>query len=208
MASRLFTLLRGLLLASLLAGARPALAEDGPGTLAVRRANEAVKALLEQKPAPGSPAEKQLASQISTQLKGFLDVEALGQHALGDHYAKLSPAQRKEFVGLLRELVEANYIKAMRSNSTYQVRYLEETEKDGTRVVATELQLQRNGRAETMSVDYRLRREGEQWRAFDLVTDGVGLVENYRAQFNQIINKEGVNGLLERMRKKKAQNGS
>jgi len=207
MASRLFTLLRSLLAAALLV-AGPALAADGPGTQAVRRANEGIKALLEQKPAPGSAEEKRLASQISAQLEGFLNVGELGQRALGDHYGKLSPAQRKEFLALLGELVQANYIKALRSNLTYQVRYLDEVEKDGGRLVTTELELQRNGRPEVMSVDYRLRKEGEQWRAFDLVTDGVGLVENYRAQFNQIIAKEGVGGLLERMRKKKAQKGA
>jgi len=207
MASRPFSPLRSLLLASLLAVSSPAWADDGPGTSAVRHANDGVKALLEQQPAPGSPAEKQLASQISTRLKGFLDVDQLGQRALGDHYAKLSPAQRKEFLTLLRDLVEANYIKAMRSNSTYEVRYLEEKEQDGDRLVTTELVLTRNGRPEVMSVDYRLRKDGDKWRAFDLVTDGVGLVENYRAQFNQIIAKEGISGLLERMRKKKAQNG-
>lgn len=207
MASRLFTLLRSLLAAALLV-AGPALAADGPGTQAVRRANEGIKALLEQKPAPGSAEEKRLASQISAQLEGFLNVGELGQRALGDHYGKLNPAQRKEFLALLGELVQANYVKALRSNLTYQVRYLDEVEKDGGRLVTTELELQRNGRPEVMSVDYRLRKEGEQWRAFDLVTDGVGLVENYRAQFNQIIAKEGVGGLLERMRKKKAQNGA
>ena len=207
MASRLFTPLRLLLLASLLVLSAPAWADDGPGTSAVRRANEGVKALLEQKPAPGSAEEKQLASRISTELQGFLDVAELGQRALGGHYEKLSPAQRKEYLALLRELVEANYIKAMRSNSTYEVRYLEEKEQDGNRLVTTELALTRNGRPEVISVDYRLRKDGERWRAFDLVTDGVGLVENSRAQFNQIIAKEGVSGLLDRMRKKKAQNG-
>lgn len=206
MASTHFTPLRSLLLAALLAVSAPARAEDGPGTSAVRRANDGVKALLDQKPAPGSAEEKRLASQISTRLQGFLDIAQLGERALGGHYAKLSPAQRKEFLTLLRDLVEANYVKAMRSNSTYEVRYLEEKEQDGDRLVATELVLTRNGRPEVMSVDYRLRKEGDQWRAFDLVTDGVGLVENYRAQFNQIIAKEGTAGLLDRMRKKKAQN--
>ena len=206
MASRPLNPLRALLLASLLAVAAPAWADDGPGTSAVRRANDGVKALLEQKPEPGSPAEKQLASQISTRLKGFLDIDELGQRALGDHYAKLSAAQRKEFLALLRDLVESNYIKAMRSNATYEVRYVKEEEQDGGRLVTTELVLTRNGRPEVMSVEYRVRKEGDQWRAFDLVTDGVGLVENYRAQFNQIIAKEGIGGLLDRMRKKKAQN--
>ena len=183
-------------------------AEDGPGISAVRKANDRVSALLKQKPEPGSEAEKRLAAEISSQLKDFLDVDELGQRALGEHFKALKPAQRKEYLTLLRELVEGNYIKALRSNASYEVRYLGEEEKDGLRRVKTELDLQRNGRAETMSVDYVLQRHGGTWRAFDLVTDGVGLVENYRAQFNKIIAKEGVDGLLERMRKKKAQNAS
>jgi phospholipid transport system substrate-binding protein len=208
MASRFAFLARSFLVVSLLSITAPALAEDGPGVSAVRRAHDSVTALLGQKPEPGSDAEKRLAAEISKQLQGFLDVNELGQRALGGRWKELSAGQRKEYLKLLRELVEANYIKAMRSNVSYEVRYLKEEEKDGSRVVSTELQLQRNGRPETMSVDYALRKEGDSWRAFDLVTDGVGLVENYRAQFNKIIAKEGVNGLLERMRKKKSQNGS
>jgi phospholipid transport system substrate-binding protein len=208
MALRFASLARSLFIVSWLSVAAPALAEDGPGMAAVRRANENVTKLLEQKPEPGSDAEKRLAKEISTQLSGFLDIDELGQRALANHWKTLSLAQRKEYLKLLRELVEGNYIKAMRSNVSYDVRYLKEEEKDGARVVSTELRVQRNGRAETMSVDYALRKERESWRAYDLVTDGVGLVENYRAQFNKIIAKEGVGGLLERMRKKKAQNGS
>jgi phospholipid transport system substrate-binding protein len=208
MALRVSSLFRTLALTSALTLAAPAFADDGPGTVAVRRANESVTALLKQKPPPGSEAEKKLAAEISAQLKSFLDVEELGERALGEHWKSLGAAQKKQYLTLLRELVEGNYIKAMRSDSTYQVRYLKEEDKDGSRFVSTELELQRNGRPETMSVDYVLQKEGDTWRAYDLVTDGVGLVENYRAQFNKIIAKEGVNGLLDRMRKKKAQNGS
>jgi phospholipid transport system substrate-binding protein len=208
MASHLIALVRSVLLLSILALSAPAFADDGPGTAAVRRANESVKELLTQKPAPGSEAEKKLVAQISTQLKGFLDVEELGQRALADHWKQLNAQQKKQYLALLRELVEGNYMKVMRSNASYDVRYLKEEEKDGSRWVSTELELQRNGRPEVMSVDYALRKEGESWRAFDLVTDGVGLVENYRAQFNKIVAKEGVAGLLDRMRKKKTQNGS
>lgn len=188
--------------------AAPAFAEDGPGVAAVRRANQNVGELLKQKPEAGSDAEKRLVAQISTQLASFLDVDELGQRALADHWKGLNPTQRKQYLGLLRELVEANYLKAMRSNVSYEVRYLKEEEKEGARWVSTEIQMERNGRPETMSVDYGLRKQGNDWRAFDLVTDGVGLVENYRAQFNKIITKEGFSGLLERMRKKKATAGS
>lgn len=206
MLRRVLHLIRSLVLSSvLLSLTLPARADDGPGTSAVKSANEKVSALLAQKPEPGSPAEKKLASEISAQLAGFLDIDELGQRALGQHWKALTPAQRKEFSSLLRELVEGNYVKALRSNLSYQVKYLDEKEQGDSRVVSTELQLQRNGRPETMSVDYALRKRGNDWRAYDLITDGVGLVENYRAQFNKIIAKEGVPGLLERMRKKKAE---
>ena len=178
MASRFTALVRSTLLLAALSLSTPSFADDGPGTAAVRRANESVKELLTTKPEPGSEAEKKLVARISTQLKTFLDVEELGQRALADHWKKLNPQQRKQYLTLLRELVEGNYVKAMRSNSSYEVRYLKEEEKDGSRWVSTELELQRNGRPEVMSVDYALRKEGDSWRAFDLVTDGVGLVEN------------------------------
>lgn len=203
----LVSLARALVLLVCVTLAAPAFAADGPGVVAVRRANETVTELLKQKPEPGSDAEKRLVAQISSELRSFLDVEELGQRALNEHWKGLNASQRKQFLGLLRELVEGNYLKAMRSNLSYQVSYLKEEEKDGSRWVSTEVHLERNGRPETMSVDYALRKEGDTWRAFDLVTDGVGLVENYRAQFNKIIAKEGFSGLIERMRKKKVQNG-
>jgi phospholipid transport system substrate-binding protein len=203
----LVSLARALVLLVCVTLAAPAFAADGPGVVAVRRANESVTALLKQKPEPGSDAEKRLVAQISSELKSFLDVEELGQRALNEHWKSLNASQRKQFLALLRELVEGNYLKAMRSNLSYQVSYLKEEEKEGSRWVSTEVHLERNGRPETMSVDYALRKEGDTWRAFDLVTDGVGLVENYRAQFNKIIAKEGFSGLIERMRKKKTQNG-
>jgi phospholipid transport system substrate-binding protein len=204
----LVSLARALVLLVCVTLGAPVFAADGPGVAAVRRANESVTGLLKQKPAPGSDAEKRLVAQISSELRSFLDVDELGQRALSEHWKGLNASQRKQFLGLLRELVEGNYLKAMRSNLSYEVRYLKEEEKDGLRWVSTEIHLERNGRPETMSVDYALRKEGDTWRAFDVVTDGVGLVENYRAQFNKIIAKEGFSGLIERMRKKKAQNGS
>ncbi len=187
--------------------ATPAAAE-GPGVKAVRKANDTVSALLRQKVAPKSAAEKRLASEISARLQGFLDVDELGQRALADHWGALSAEKKKQFTALLRGLVEASYVRALRSNLAYEVRYLGEEAQAGVLRVSTELHLRKQDRPEVIAVDYLLRAERGSWRAFDLVTDGVGLVENYRAQFNKVIAKEGILGLLERMSKKQAQLGS
>jgi phospholipid transport system substrate-binding protein len=181
----------------------PAAAAEGAPTATVRQANRTLSELLRKKAAPGSAEEKALAKELTQKLSGFLDVDELGRRALKDHWEKLTGEQKKEFSKLLRELVEASYLKALRSQLEYEVAYVGEAPKDSGVSVATEVRSQKNGRKQTISIDYVLHQDQSAWRVFDLVTDGVGLVQNYRSQFNKIIGKEGIDGLLERMRKKK-----
>ncbi len=178
---------------------------SGPGTKAVRKANETVSSLLRKKAAPGSPVEKRLAARVTAELRDFLDVEELGKRAMVDHWKTLPEAQRTEFSKLLRELIEANYVKGLRANLDYKVSYTGEKPQGDTVLVSTQVAAKRHGRPYKIDVDYLLRKEGGSWRTFDVITDGVGLVENYRAMFNKIIGKDGMDGLLRRMRKKLSQ---
>jgi phospholipid transport system substrate-binding protein len=190
-------------------GAVPAFAADGPGTKAVRSANETIEAALKTKAAAGSADEKKAAAKVTESVRGFLDIDELGKLALGDHWAKLSEAQRQEFLQLLRALIEDNYVKGLRANLDYQVTYLGEeagpkTAGRDTTLVKTEIKAKKKGRPLTISVDYLLVSDKGKLRAVDIITDGVGLVQNYRAQFNRIIQKEGFDGLLTKMKKKRA----
>jgi phospholipid transport system substrate-binding protein len=179
--------------------------KDGPGTKAVRSANDTITKLLSEDVAAGSAEEKALAAKVTESVRNFLDVDALGERALADHWSTLSEAQKTEYLSLLRGLIEDNYVKGLRANLEYKVVYKAETKKDdGTRLVKTEIKTKRRGRAYTIKVDYVLQQDGKSWRAFDVLTDGVGLVENYRAQFNKIIAKDGFDGLIAKMKKKRA----
>lgn len=178
-------------------------AADGAAMATVRQANDTLHSLLRRKVAPGSPEEKQQANEVTAKLQSFLDVDELGRRAMRDQWSKLKPAEQTEFSKLLREIVEGTYVRALRSELDYEVAYLGEKPHDDEAAVSTELRVTRKGKKQVISVDYALRKDKGAWRVFDIVTDGVGLVENYRAQFNQVIAKEGVEGLLARMRKKR-----
>ena len=178
-------------------------APKGDAIRAVRRANDKIEKQLRVQVEAGSDAETALASRVTESVREFLDVEELGRLAMVDHWAELPGAQQKEFLELLRTLVEANYVKGLRANLEYRVEYTGEQATGDNTTVSTTIETRRRGRPMTITIDYVVRNEDGRWRAFDVVTDGVGLVENYRAQFNRIIAKEGVDGLLERMRKKR-----
>jgi phospholipid transport system substrate-binding protein len=176
--------------------------KPGVGTTAVKSANDKISGLLKQKVAPGSKEEKDLAGKVAGSVRDFLDIDELGKRAMTDQWSKLTAAQQQEFLATLRELIEDNYIKGLRSNLDYTVDYSGESVEDGSVVVVTQINTKRHNRPYKIEVDYVLKKEGDKYKAWDVKTDGVGLVENYREQFNKIVEKDGFAGLIAKMKKK------
>jgi len=177
--------------------------KPGPATASVKSANEKISTLLKQKVPPGSQAEKDQAAKVTTSVRDLLDIDELGKRAMADQWAKLTPAQQTEFLSTLRSLIEANYVNGLRANLDYSVDYTGESVKGGDTVVTTQINTKRHGHPYKIEVDYVLHDEGGKLKAWDVSTDGVGLVENYRSQFDKIIAKDGVDGLLAKMKKKR-----
>lgn len=202
--------MKQLLVVLLMLLAVPAFAgTPGPGTQVVKQANEKISALLKQKAPAGSKEEKDLAAKVTTSVRDFLDIDELGKRAMVDQWSKLSGDQQKEFLDTLRSLIEDNYVRGLRANLEYSVEYSgEETDKDANVVVTTVIHTKRHGRPYNIEVDYVLRKEGDKWKAWDVKTDGVGLVENYRQQFDKIIEHDGFAGLIAKMKKKQASQGT
>src|SRR5690606_11414418 len=98
-------------------------AKAGPGTFAVKSANEKISNLLKQKPAAGSKEEKELAGKVTTSVRDFLDIDELGKRAMADQWSKLTKQQQDEFLATLRALIEDNYVRGLRANLEYSVDY-------------------------------------------------------------------------------------
>ncbi len=186
----------------------PAFADKaGPGTSAVKSANEKISGLLKQKVTAGSKEEKDLAGKVAGSVRDFLDIDELGKRAMSDQWSKLTAAQQTEFLTTLRELIEDNYVKGLRSNLDYTIDYTGEAPDAGSPgnvVVTTQINTKRHNRPYKIEVDYVLKKDGNKLKAWDIKTDGVGLVDNYREQFNKIVEKDGFAGLIAKMKKKQA----
>jgi phospholipid transport system substrate-binding protein len=183
-----------------------AAAQDGPGTTAVRGANDTINGYLKKQVKPGSDEEKQLAEKVTASVRDLLDIDELGQRALVDHWKDIKKDKQRELLDTLRALIEDNYVKGLRANLQYQVEYTSEAaQQDGTVLVNTIVKTQKHGHPYEIHVDYVLITEKGKLRVFDVKTDGVGLVDNYRSQFDKIISKDGVDGLLAKMKKKRDQ---
>jgi phospholipid transport system substrate-binding protein len=188
---------------ALLVTSGPARAADqGAATEAIRTANSRVRELLSTHAEAGSEQSRKAASKITHELRDLFDIGDLAKRALVDHWQEMTPAQRTALVDTLRLIVERNYIAQLRSNLSYEITYQGEEPQAGDVLVKTVIKAQRSGPPVEIPVDYLLHAEGGGFRAYDVVTDDVSILKNYRSQFNRIIAKEGIDGLIRRMKAK------
>jgi phospholipid transport system substrate-binding protein len=82
------------------------------------------------------------------------------------------------------------------------VTYLGDTVDEDYAVVRTTIPLS-NGRI--MPLDYRMRSTGARWQVYDLSMDGIGLLANYRSQFNKIIRTSSFAELVGKLKANKAE---
>ena len=187
------------------APAGPATAGMGPRAT-LQKLNGDVDKLLRAKTVPGSDEEQRVKNDIKQRASELLDYSELCKRALGEHWGKMPEKQRTEFVATLRDLIERNYVKQLRTNLDYEVKYgdeeLSKGETSGEAKVVTTLKLQTEGKSTTATIEYRLIQHEKQWMVYDVITDELSLVRNYRSTFLRIIGSSGYDGLLNKMKTK------
>ena len=183
----------GLMVASLWQSA--AFAGDGPSDVVQARQRQ-VTALLKR---GQDSAAKQ---KIEAVFDEFIDYDALAKRSLDRHWEERSPQERKEFTNILRKLVRAAYKKSLDKTLDYKISYHGESKVEGGILVKSVATHRTNKRKEPIAIDYVLHRVGDEWRVFDIVTEGSSLVGNYRNQFRRVIKKDGFGRLMELLRKK------
>jgi phospholipid transport system substrate-binding protein len=190
-----------LLVAALAALPLAARAAPGGAMAQVRDSNTRIDRILKKKTAVGSAEEQAAKSELKKIINGFIDYRELAERALAQHWAGLTKQQQQEFVATLRDLIEKNYVKRLRTNLDYEVVYRDESVKDGEARVETVVKVRTAGKSTDTQIDYQMKKSGDRWLVFDVVTDDVSMVRNYRSQFNKIITNEGYDALVRKMKK-------
>jgi len=159
--------------------------------------NEVVR-LLEDKDLKKPDKHEERRQKLEKAVGDRFSYEEMGKRALAGQWAKLTDAQKQEFVGLFKSLLSRTYANKIESYSGEPIQFVGERNQDGYAEVKTKVL---SGKA-VIPLDYRLMKKDEGWRVYDVVIDGVSLVNNYRGQFSKIINASSYDGLVDSLRKK------
>jgi phospholipid transport system substrate-binding protein len=127
---------------------------------------------------------------------GLFDWAEMARRTLGRHWDARSEAERAEFAGLFRQLVERAFMSKIEQYGGEKIVYAGEAVEGDQATVRTRVQ----SRSGETGVDFRLVAQGDRWLIYDVVVDGVSLIANYRAQFDGFLMRSSYPDLVRRMR--------
>lgn len=126
-----------------------------------------------------------------------LNLELIGRQVLGRHWRTATEAQRAKYTHLFNEYIVQIYAAQFSNYSGESFDVLKEQASSGDdRVVKTRI-IRDSG--EITYVDFRVRKTDGRFRVVDVAIRGVSLLVAKRSEFDAIIRRQGLNGLLDQL---------
>ena len=135
---------------------------------------------------------------LSVLFDKFLDTDAMGREALGQHWSSFTPAQQKEFLPLFRELTQRAYVQDLLLFQSPDFVYVGQQLIDGGAIVDTQIVTPKD----KFDIRYTLIPAGDKWMVTAITVEGVSLTANYGNQFNRVLSRMTVDDLLALMKRK------
>ena len=125
------------------------------------------------------------------------DFAEMARRSLGPHWRSLDQGEQKQFVEGFAERLMGYYDGIVRSAGGEKIRFKREVQDGKYASVETQV-ITRYG--EDLPIKYWLEDVDGQWKVYDVVIDHVGVVENFRVQFERVIAKSSVKELLQKLK--------
>ena len=124
------------------------------------------------------------------------DFPMMAKDTLGATYGQISAGQRQQFTSTFGYLFQTSYSRMVLNFLKQEnIQYGQERQEGGKARVDTSL-VRTN---DTIPVTYLMHSTSRGWLLYDVVVDGVSILENYRNQFGRVIRTNSFGFLLERM---------
>lgn len=163
----------------------------------VRTTVDSVLSVLKEK----NTSATERRTKIRDLVRSRFDFELMSQSTLGQQWRKASPEEKKTFIELYSQLLEATYVGRIEAYTNETVRYGDEKLRGGKALVETNIVTS----TVEIPINYKMVQDKDGWKVYDVVIEGVSLIRNFRSSYGSIIDSEGFKGLFERMRAKIAE---
>ena len=130
--------------------------------------------------------------KIAAVIDDGFDFRSMSQSVLATNWKKATPEERSRFTEFFSQYIEETYRSRIEAYTNEEIIYKDEVVRGKRAVVETIIKTD----STEIPVNYKLKNNDGEWYAYDVIVEGVSLVNNYRNTFAVIVKNEGMDGLL------------
>ena len=135
------------------------------------------------------------ADEIRQIIRSNFDFHTMARDVLGATYNQLGSGQRDQFINTFTYLFQDSYTRmVLNFLKNENIKYGAASQEGNRAKVATVIERPN----ENIPVTYMLQTAGG-WKLYDVVVDGVSILNTYRTKFSDVIRTKGFGFLMERM---------
>lgn len=154
--------------------------------------SQRILSTLEKRRAEFTKNRTALREFVSTEFNAMFDRDYAARQVLGRHGRGASDEDVKLFADALADNLMQRYGSSLLDfNTRLRVRVKSETQLPRGLGVKVSSEFLRQG-GEPIPVDYLMRRNGNQWKVFDVMVEGVSYVQTFRNQFDAELQRKSI----------------
>ncbi len=140
---------------------------------------------------------------IEEELMPYIDYRYSAYKILGKYVKSATRAQRNEFVKVMRDYLSMTYAQALTKYKNQQVIFEPEKAVGNKRIVSIHTEIIEQG-APPINIDFKLRKNKKtgQWKAFDMVVEGISLLSSKQSEITRQIREIGLDAVIAQLAQK------
>ena len=139
-------------------------------------------------------------SELRQLVAQAFDFDEFSRRVLADNWQKFAPRQQREFVDTFAEFLSKFYMKELQRHYTDEsVALIGQRLLQADRAIVTAEVFWNNI---SIPVEVSMSRRSGKWKVYDISALGVSAVLNYRAQLDEILQKESPSQVIARLKEK------
>lgn len=146
---------------------------------------------------------KRINQIVDEMILPYVNFEKTTRLAAGRNWREATAEQKIALSNAFRGTLARTYSGAVTSvNDATSIKTLPFRGDANANDVVVRAQVTQHANSQPFSLDYRLEKTPQGWKIYDINVENVWLIENYRNQFTQQINQNGIDGLIAALNKR------
>ena len=148
-----------------------------------------------------------LKAVVLEELMPYVDYRYAAYKVIGKNIKKTTEQERKAFVPVFRDYLVTEYAQVFTLYNDQTVEFEPARKIEKKKIVAVKTRiLQPGGEPIDISFKVRKNRKKNEWKAFDMVAEGISLLDSKQAELSSIIRQKGLSHVTNMLKEKADRN--